>query len=1489
MIRFKIFLSLLFLSSVSFGQVYINEFMASNTSTIKDPDYNNDADWIELYNDGNTDVNLDGYFLSDNLSKPDKWKITNVTIVAKGFVIFWADGKDLVNHTSFSLSAALEEIGLYKPDLSVVDTVRYKNQNPDISTGRNINDLSTWGHFAKATPNTDNTTPFFSDFALNEPIFNLWGGLYNSSQSITLFTDLGGELRYTLDGSEPTLNSTLYSKPIDITKTTVVRARVFKPTMLPGPIITNTYFINENMEARGLPVVSLASNPENFWDATKGIYVQNFKPDWEIPVNIELFENNKSDRAAFNEKAGVKINGLYSWQLPEKMLGVYFKKQYGTATLANTLFYDSPRSGFKTFALRASGSDWSNTLMRDILGQNATQLNMKLDISNFRWCIVYVNGQYMGIHNFREKIETDYIEKHYGLAAGTFDMVEYEDYAECGDLIAYDSFKALYTKDLSIQANYDAVAEIMDIEEFTDMVIAEMASGNTSLDHNIMAWKPKDTGKWKWILMDLDRGYFNVNSQLINFYTAEKRFPFGDLMKNKAYQSYFGKKLSDHLYTSFNPVTMKKLIEAHRAVLAPEISYHVARWLGTTSSYGNAMPSVAFWNNEVEKLNSYVEARPAVLLNDLTNYGFSGSALLALSVFPENAGILKLNGLKIPQQNWTGPYLKNLSAEITTEEKAGYTFKGWANVVKKVVVPKQSVWKYLDDGSNQGTTWADSQFNDTNWKSGQGELGYGDGDEKTTVGFGANGQNKFITTYFRHSFTLSTNDLSDSNYMINLLKDDGAVVYLNGVEIIRDNLSSGNIDYKTLASTAIPSPAEAEFNSFSIDRSLLHNGNNILAVEVHQNSANSADLSFELELTENITDINNFSSTDKKYPINMNADLSLVAVYESITECRVPTVIAQNMTLHKNCSPYVVPEDVIINSGVTLTIEPGVEIWMSPKVGFFIHGNVKAIGTSVEPITLKMNPKYKPDGWWGALNFWNTSDTSKLTYVTIDDATRGPIPNRVGAINGYYTTLRLDHILIDKTHSNPIASRYSDVELTNSYIHSSVTSDLINIKYGKAKIVNCTFVGNSEFDSDGIDYDGITNGIIRNTKLFNILGNNADAIDIGEEAKNVIIDSVQIYNAFDKGVSVGQRSSVKMTNSQLINCNIGFGVKDSSWARVDHCIFYGNGSAVSCYEKNLGRSGGNAIVNNSILSNAYIASFLSDDKSTIKISNSISDNTILPTDPTNKFGNPLFTDPIHHDFSLQKGSPAIGGGYENGQTIDMGVNIPRVAIEPDLMICQIYLNPLNNIDPEFLALYNPSMKTVDLSNYSIDKGITTTFPQGTTLTPGDTLFVTSNSLGWKANRHVVQWTSGKLSNQGESIELLNQFGMVADYIKYSPTEGWPANAFNSESVLSLKSPILDNHFPENWKSVSLNLILSNNKINNVSIISIYPNPATDRIKISAIGGPNSLAEMYSSLGQLVKQIKLNSNGETTVDVSNLNKGIYMIKIGKYISKIVVSK
>jgi hypothetical protein len=171
--------------------------------------------------------------------------------------------------------------------------------------------------------------------------------------------------------------------------------------------------------------------------------------------------------------------------------------------------------------------------------------------------------------------------------------------------------------------------------------------------------------------------------------------------------------------------------------------------------------------------------------------------------------------------------------------------QAWAADV--TLVPKGSVWKYLDQGSDQGTAWRAPAFNDGAWPSGAAQLGYGDGGEATVVGYGSNAGAKYITTYFRRAFSVS-DPTAYRSVTLNLLRDDGAVVYLNGTEVFRSNLPTGAVSYTTLALAAIGGTDESTFYPASIDPSLLVAGTNVLAVEVHQANGTSSDLSFDAEL-----------------------------------------------------------------------------------------------------------------------------------------------------------------------------------------------------------------------------------------------------------------------------------------------------------------------------------------------------------------------------------------------------------------------------------------------------------------------------------------------------------------------------------------------------------------------------------------------------------------------------------------------------------------
>ena len=190
----------------------------------------------------------------------------------------------------------------------------------------------------------------------------------------------------------------------------------------------------------------------------------------------------------------------------------------------------------------------------------------------------------------------------------------------------------------------------------------------------------------------------------------------------------------------------------------------------------------------------------------------------------------------------------NASLERTPALLAALALVGSAAPAARAVdlVSTGAIWKYLDDGSDQGTAWSGTDFVDGGWDSGPAQLGYGDGDEATVVNGGPVGD-RFITTYFRHTFIVADPG-SVAGLELRILRDDGAVIHLNGTEIIRTNMPGGEIDYQTLSATTIGGADELVFHAFPVSPGMLVPGDNLLAVEIHQRSSTSSDISFDLEL-----------------------------------------------------------------------------------------------------------------------------------------------------------------------------------------------------------------------------------------------------------------------------------------------------------------------------------------------------------------------------------------------------------------------------------------------------------------------------------------------------------------------------------------------------------------------------------------------------------------------------------------------------------------
>ena len=1460
-------------------QVTINEFVASNSLGAEDSEFSNNADWVEFYNAGVNEVNLSGWYFTDNLSDSTKWTFpVESTIAPGGFLLVWCDGEDTGLHTSFKLSRTGEELGLYTPDLILQDSRVFGEQNTDVSRGRSQDAMPSWAYFDVPTPGTsNNASTAYEGIVHYLPHFSNIGGFFDSAFELEL-TALSGTIRYSTDGREPTVNSPQFEDGLAINSTAFIRARVFIDNHIPGPTVTHSFFFEPTFSERPLPVFSLVTDPDHFWDADTGIYVQDFKPEWEWPLNVEFFENDGNNEAAFNERAGVKINGQNSWVLPQKMLGIYFRSGYGDNSLDYPLFHDRDRTHFDNFVLRASGSDWAYTLMRDGIAQSLTQENAPVGLQGFRPSIVFINGEYMGIHNIRSRVDDGFIEENYSLASGNYDLIADDGEVEEGNDNAYNIMNGLMSSDLSDASNFNAAAGVMDFQDFADYWATEIWASNSSWGHNIVLFKPTDFGLWRFIFTDLDRSFSgSTNDDIGDFTNAQNnsydyaRTWIRHALENPDYALYFAQRFTDHLHTSFHPQRILGEIERFADHIESEIPFHTGRWQGTSSSYGDGIESVTFWQNQVEELRVFAIERSTHMLQDLENeFNLESSVDLRTTNLPSGSGTIRLNDFKVPESPWSGPYFTNMPFELTAQPLPGQEFVGWSKIEFSPIISAGSNWRFLDNGSDPPADWTTTFFDDEAWENGEAELGYGDDDETTTVSFGNDADDKHITTHFRQSFNFDSDAVQFLPARLELMRDDGAVVYLNGMELMRSNMPSGPIDFETTASEGVGGADESTWIEH-LQTIELNPGNNVIAVEIHQTSNTSSDISFDLILSI-LSPSDELFSYENPLSINLSESDGFAARYTSNGACILPLEISEDLTLEASCSPYLAQGTSYVLPNVTLTIEPGVEVLMPSEASLIIQGQMNAEGTADSPIYFGLNPDDQAP--WGHLQFHETTGPSLIRHATVEDASDGehPVHDRAAVVS-WFSDLTLDHVELTNNHSNPVYAEYGQLILTHSVLHSDVTGDLINVRNGTAMIDSCLFFGNSAPDTDAIDYDKVVSGSILNCTIHSFYGENSDGIDLGEESKSILIEGGLIHHCTDKGVSIGQISNAIIRNMTIANCALGIALKDQSEADIDHITFYGNQTAVSAYEKNIGLGGGWATVQNTLLSNSSDAPLSADSLSSLLVINSMSDTDSLAASEID-WANPNFSDPDGFNFTLLENSPALGAANDG---FDLGTLNQFTSTQRNIEIVEIGYAGIENPDKEWIRLFNPGNDAVNMTGYSLSDAVQWTLSEAFYLEPGASLWVVRDgSFFESAQDAVFQWQAGQLANEGERIVLANAAGMVMDFVRYAPEAPWPVPQEDAEALLLISSN-LDNHFASSW---TLGNLQNENEVHSNARLRAYPNPADHWVNITS-EIPIQSCCLFNLAGQKL-DLPWHGRGMTNAqcDVSFMASGIYILQVNE---------
>ncbi|MBL7858644.1 MAG: CotH kinase family protein [Cyclobacteriaceae bacterium] len=902
----RIFLGfvLLSLSSMLQAQIVINEVCPANADINYDNDYYNFSPWVEIYNAGGNTVNISGYYLSDDVSQKTKWQIpTGASIPSKGFLLIWCDGLNTGWHTNFSLDSDGEELILSTPGLQQVDYIQFPKQYTNVAYGRTADGGSTWSYLVSPTPRTKNDSKAAS-MQLEKPELSMKAGRYTGVQTVSMSHALSSAAIYfTLDGTEPTISASRYTAPVSITKTTIVKAKAFHDLYIPSDTEVKTYFINEHTFT--MPVVSISTKPAYLWNNIIGIYTDgtngipgncqgnrvNWNQDWNRHAVFEYFD--ASGNRQFNQSVDIRIGGACSRNFPQKSFAIKARDKYGKKTIDEKLFDTKLSSRYGGFMLRNSGNDFNTTMFRDALMQSLPVGQMDVDYMAYQPATFYLNGEYWGIQNLREKIDGDFIESNYGIKKNDLDLIETWGNAIEGSSDAYYTYlNTLGTLNPTDPATFQFIDQHIDVQEFINYLAAEIYYGNTDWPgNNIKFWRQRSTnGKYRWILWDTDFGFAlytwasYATHPTLNFATDPNSGvdwpnpPWSTLhirlvLQNPEFRNRFIQTLTTAMNTTFKPARVNQFIDDFQNRLKNEIPFHKQRWGG----------NIGDWNYEVQRLRDFATQRNVFMKEHTASFfNLNQQVRISAQVTSPQTGKVRLNGILLDEPLVNGDYFRNIPYTAEAVPMPGYQFKKWT--IKKresVVLPmiaQSSAWKYFDLGSLPASNWTTIGFNDATWASGTAQLGYGDGDEQTVVGYGSDANNKYITTYFRKQFTV-TDITGVDNLQASVLFDDGVVVYLNGVEVYRNNMPTGTITNSTLAEQAIP--VENVFNTFTIPNGILTNGTNVLAVEVHQNSPQSSDISFDFTLMGlQVGNETAFTATDLVVSDVAYSDISLEAEFE---------------------------------------------------------------------------------------------------------------------------------------------------------------------------------------------------------------------------------------------------------------------------------------------------------------------------------------------------------------------------------------------------------------------------------------------------------------------------------------------------------------------------------------------------------------------------------------------------------------------------------
>lgn len=650
------------LPPVEEGVLHIKEVMAENLTTIADED-GDFSDWIEIYNSGNQAINLKGFGLSDDQDNPFRWIFPDVSIAPGEYLLVFASRKDRRDpdhgylHTNYRIQATGETVLLTHPTGQVLDQLHTGKLLPDISIGR-LPGSSIAGRylFSNPTPGQPNDPASAYEGYAAAPRVNPHDSFFDGPVTVTLeASSPDAEIRYTLDGSEPSsefsrfsgllwiTDSTrlrtpayregkLYTGPIEITETTVLRARVYEAGKMPSPTVSRTFYIQTEHE---LPVMSVMVDPDDLFDPIRGIFMRgtggsdvfpfkgaNFWQSIELPAHFEFYETDGT--LGFEFDLGFRIAGQYSRAEPQKSFNLFARNIYGYNEFKYPFFpdfYPEKPLANKAITLRTSGQDWRYTKIRDIFMTSLLK-DTGLDYQAHRQAVLYINGEYWGIYSIRERINEHFLHYNHGVDPDRVDLLQGNGWVRSGSNTDYfDMLNYARRNNLADPEHYAHMKTRMDVTNYIDYWVAQIYFAHLD-SANIRFWREQSPeGKWRWITFDLDWAFWSTNytHNTIRFVTnpvgtgyarALNTDLINNLLDNPDFRDKFIERLAYHLNHTFETSKVLDCINHLAGNIESEMPRHLERWGGT----------MEYWNNQVDILRTFAENRHRYLLPHIKDY-----------------------------------------------------------------------------------------------------------------------------------------------------------------------------------------------------------------------------------------------------------------------------------------------------------------------------------------------------------------------------------------------------------------------------------------------------------------------------------------------------------------------------------------------------------------------------------------------------------------------------------------------------------------------------------------------------------------------------------------------------------------------------------------------------------------------------------------------------------------------------------------------------